>query len=147
MTPKTDKDTYIELNMESSAVKAKPIANMLFILTSDKSLLLFLRRSSSRSIFRFCCRSILSPCASFFFSTVMKQTMFSFHLVVNFFNAHYHKFLDIMLCCFGNKKEMESHTYIACIVAPPLPWAFGTFLCDTQGAKWDLRGWKYGCKF
>lgn len=46
---------------------------MLFILTRDKSLLLFLSRSSSLSIFRFCCRSMLSPCASFFFSTVMKQ--------------------------------------------------------------------------
>lgn len=67
------KFTYMELNIDSKAVKAKPMANMLFIFTRDKSLLLFLSRSSSLSIFRFCCRSMLSPCASFFFSTVMKQ--------------------------------------------------------------------------
>ena len=66
--------TYMELNMERSAVNANPIANILFIFTRDKSRLEFFSLSSSRSIFRFCWRSILSPWTSFFFSTVSKNT-------------------------------------------------------------------------
>lgn len=58
------------LNMLSSAVKAKPVASMDFILTSDKSRLLFFSFSSSRSIFFLCCLSSESPRVSFRFSTV-----------------------------------------------------------------------------
>lgn len=61
--------TYMLLNMLSKAVNAKPMANMDFILTRDRSLLLFFSLSSSRSIFFLCCLSKESPCASFLFST------------------------------------------------------------------------------
>lgn len=61
--------TYMLLNILSSAVKAKPMANIDFILTNERSLLLFFRRSSSLSIFFLCCLSNESPCASLRFST------------------------------------------------------------------------------
>lgn len=57
------------LNILKSAVKAKPIANIDFILTSDRSLLLFFNLSSSLPIFFLCCLSRESPWASLRFST------------------------------------------------------------------------------
>lgn len=57
------------LNILKSAVNAKPVANMDFILTNDKSRLLFLSFSSSLSIFFLCCLSSESPCVSLRFST------------------------------------------------------------------------------
>lgn len=64
---------YMLLNMLSKAVNAKPIANMDFIFTKDKSLLLCFNLSSSLSIFFFCCLSKVSPCVSLRFSTAKAQ--------------------------------------------------------------------------
>lgn len=50
--------------MLRSAVKAKPVVNMLFIFTSDRSRLLFFSFSSSLSIFFLCCLSNESPWVS-----------------------------------------------------------------------------------
>lgn len=61
------------LNMLSRAVKVNPMANIDFILTSDKSRLLFFSLSSSLSIFFFCCLSRESPWASLRFSTVERK--------------------------------------------------------------------------
>lgn len=57
------------LNMLKRAVNAKPMANIDFIFTIDKSRLLILSFSSTRSIFFFCCLSTESPWASLRFST------------------------------------------------------------------------------
>lgn len=57
-------NTYMLLNMLKSAVNANPVANIDFILTNDRSRLLFFSFSSSRSIFFLCCLSNESPCVS-----------------------------------------------------------------------------------
>ena len=67
------------LNMLRRAVKAKPIANMDFIFTKDKSLLFCLSFSSSLSIFLFCCLSRESPWASFRFSTANNSADFRYN--------------------------------------------------------------------
>lgn len=61
--------TYMLLNILSNAVNAKPVATIDFIFTIDKSRLLFLSFSSSRSIFFLCCLSSESPSVSLRFST------------------------------------------------------------------------------
>lgn len=62
--------TYMLLNMPRRAVNAKPVVIMLFILTSDRSRLLFFSFSSSRSIFFLCCLSRESPWVSLRRSTM-----------------------------------------------------------------------------
>lgn len=61
----------MELNIPIRAVKQKPIANMDFIRTIDRSLLLFFSFSSCLSIFFFCCRPADSVIVSFFFSNFL----------------------------------------------------------------------------
>ena len=63
----------MELNMDKRAVKAKPIANIDFIFTIVRSLLVFFSFSSSCSIFLFLLlsRLVVSPCASLIFSNFL----------------------------------------------------------------------------
>lgn len=81
--------TYMLLNMLSKAVNAKPVASIDFILTIDKSRLLFFNFSSSLSIFFLCCLSNESPRVSFRFSTVDEKlirpmSMYKNHLLTLF---------------------------------------------------------------
>ena len=71
--------TYIELNIPRRAVNAKPIASIDFILTKDKSRLLFFNFSSSLSIFFFNPLSKVSEHVSLIFSTetILKTPMIS----------------------------------------------------------------------
>jgi hypothetical protein len=61
VSKKLTNKTHMLLNMLNNAVNAKPMANIDFIFTIDKSRLLILSFSSTRSIFFFCCLSTESP--------------------------------------------------------------------------------------
>lgn len=64
------------LNIDSRAVNANPVANIDFILTNDRSRLLFFSFSSSLSIFFLCCLSNDSPWISFLLSTDKRYCTF-----------------------------------------------------------------------
>lgn len=65
----------MELNIPKSAVKAKPIANIDFIFTKDRSRLLFLSFSSSLSIFFLKPLSNVSEWVSLNFSTTIQKVL------------------------------------------------------------------------
>lgn len=108
------------LNMLSSAVKAKPVANIDFILTSDRSRLLFFSFSSSRSIFFLCDLSNESPWVSFRFSTAIDQADYDLHKS------------SIL-------SSMVSPTYISCFASPPRPSVSDTFPSDRPSTRLILK--------
>lgn len=95
------------LNMLSKAVNAKPDANIDFIFTNDKSRLLFLSFSSSRSIFFLCCLSNESPNVSFRFSTNGQNTNYVLNTI---------KFSPKIMPFIMNFDIITVKTYIFCFV-------------------------------
>lgn len=113
--------TYMLLNILSKAVNAKPVATIDFILTIDKSRLLFLSFSSSRSIFFLCCLSSESPRVSFRFSTEMQIEEYSIEGAQN---------IDL---------PPAIRTYVFYFAFLFRPSAFETFRCDRLGPTSSLR--------
>lgn len=116
------------LNMLSKAVNANPVASIDFIFTIDKSRLLFLSFSSSRSIFFLCCLSSESPSVSFRFSTNGYKNRMQLSFLFCFIRMMRKKCVGKLEMFVG--KKCVNGTYVFCFAFQFQSLIFGIFLFD-----------------